>query len=219
MRRVLVGVVMMVDLLAAQVSISPPAQVTFDSVDFNNILRWTASSNDTDVRYHVQWKIYGAGEWKDVGHCQGILMHHCDVSSVTSELREFYYARLRASSSSGKSVWVLSPRFNPRWDTIISSPLLRLNATEKGIVVHVRTPQLLATKIQSSLLSRSLLYKIYLIQPSGKEEVFEEMICCSGKLLVTKVKHKSKYCLQVQTVNPLQRRSSARGPRKCITTL
>ncbi|XP_054654841.1 interleukin-22 receptor subunit alpha-2 [Dunckerocampus dactyliophorus] len=219
MNLLLVGVVLLVDLLAAQVSLSPPAQVTFESVDFNNILRWTASTDDSDRRYHVQWKIYGASEWKDVDHCHGIPMHHCDVSNVTSDLREWYYARLRASSSSSTSAWVLSPRFNPRWDTKISAPLLRLNVTERGIVVRVRTPPLLAGKIQSSLLYRSLLYRIYLVQPSGKEEVFEEIVCCAGKLLVTKVKHKSKYCLQVQTINRLQGRSSARGPRKCITTL
>ena len=46
----------------------------------------------------------------------------------------------------------------------ISSPVLRLNCTEEGIVVRLKPPRLLVQKMQSSLQ-----YKIYLKHSSGEE--------------------------------------------------
>lgn len=62
---------------------------------------------------------YGELDWLDVDDCQGIVKHQCDLSSVTSDTREWYYARVHATSLStgSKSAWVLSPRFSPRWDS------------------------------------------------------------------------------------------------------
>lgn len=61
---------------------------------------------------------YGEPEWLDVVNCQGIQNHHCDLSRVTSDPREWYYAKVHASSlPSSKSAWTLSPRFSPRWDS------------------------------------------------------------------------------------------------------
>ncbi|XP_077438611.1 interleukin-22 receptor subunit alpha-2 [Vanacampus margaritifer] len=200
---------------------APPAHVKFDSVDFKNVLRWMAPANSSDVRYSVQWKIYGDADWRDVDECQDIRELRCDLSRVTSDLREWYYARLRASSSSSSSsdsAWVLSPRFSPRWDTQISAPLLRLNASEQGIVARVRTPQAVAKKMQSSRLRTSLVYVVYVVDDAGKEEMFE-LLCCSGKIVVSKVKRKTKYCFQAQSVAQLQGHRSARGPAKCISTL
>ncbi|XP_061693177.1 interleukin-22 receptor subunit alpha-2 [Syngnathoides biaculeatus] len=205
--------------LTVPASSAPPTNVVFDSVDFKNVLRWTPPEKSNDARYDVQWKIYGDPEWRDADGCRGIRKLQCDLSGVTSDLREWYYARLRASSSSSRtSEWVLSPKFSPRWHTKISAPLLRLNVSDQGIVVHVRTPQPVAKKMERSRLGTNLIYKIFLINEVDKEEVFE-LLCCSGKLLVSKVKPKTKYCFQSQSVAELQGRSSARGPTKCITTL
>ncbi|XP_042337382.1 interleukin-22 receptor subunit alpha-2, partial [Plectropomus leopardus] len=108
---------------------------------------------------------YGEPQWLDVDGCQGIQKPQCDLSVVTSETREWYYARVHASSlPSSKSAWALSPRFSPRWDTKISSPILRLNLTEQGIVVRVRPSKLLVRRLHSSLQ-----YKIYLMHASGEE--------------------------------------------------
>uniref|UniRef100_A0A3Q3DKM0 Interleukin-22 receptor subunit alpha-2-like n=1 Tax=Hippocampus comes TaxID=109280 RepID=A0A3Q3DKM0_HIPCM len=196
-------------------SLAPPARIKFDSVDFKNVLRWMPPANSSNVHYDVQWKIYGDAKWRDADDCQGIRRLHCDLSGVTSDLREWYYARLRACSSSASSSWILSPRFSPQWDTQISAPQLRLNASEQGIKVRVRTPKALAKKMLSSHLRATLVYHVYVINEEGKE-VFE-LLCCSGKFVVSKVKHKTKYCFQAQSVAKLQGRRSARGPAKCVT--
>ncbi|XP_044070121.1 interleukin-22 receptor subunit alpha-2 [Siniperca chuatsi] len=219
MTRLLLGAVLLGNLgvcVTEQVpeKLAPPTQVKFDSVDYKNILRWTPPTNSTSLQYYIQWKIYGEAQWLDVDGCQGIQKHQCDLSAVTSDPREWYYARVHASSlPSSKSAWALSPRFSPRWDTKISPPVLKLNVTEQGIVVRVKPPRVLVRKMHSSLQ-----YKIYLIHTSGEEEVFE-MDCCSNKVTLNELKHKGKYCLQAQTMIPLQAKTSARGSVKCVTML
>ncbi|XP_029305715.1 interleukin-22 receptor subunit alpha-2 [Cottoperca gobio] len=219
MTRLLLGAVLLGNLgvcVPAQVPemLAPPTQVRFDSVDYKHIVNWTPPTNSSSLLYYIQWKIYGEPEWLDVVGCQGIQKPQCDLSVVTSDIREWYYARVHAASlPSSKSAWALSPRFSPRWDTKISSPVLRLNVTEQGIVVRVKPPRLLVRKMHSSLH-----YKIYLIHSSGEEEEFD-MDCCSNKLPLKKLQHKAKYCLQAQTMIPLQAKSSARSSVKCVTTL
>ncbi|XP_029376973.1 interleukin-22 receptor subunit alpha-2 [Echeneis naucrates] len=194
--------------------LAPPAQVRFESLDYKNILHWTPSTNKTSVHYYVQWKIYGEPQWVDADGCQGIQKRQCDLSNVTSDLREWYYARVHASSSpSSQSAWALSPRFSPRWDTKLSPPVMRLNVTEQRIVVRVRAPQLLVQKMHSKLL-----YKIYLIHNSGEEEVFE-MNHSSNRLSLKELSHKAEYCLQAQTMIASQAKTSARSILKCVTIL
>ncbi|XP_077470140.1 interleukin-22 receptor subunit alpha-2 [Stigmatopora argus] len=194
-----------------------PADVKFDSVDFKDVLRWTPPADHADLRYDVQWKIYGTAEWSDAAQCQGIREPSCDLSAVTSDPREWYYARLRASSPpSWTSQWVLSPRFSPRLDTKISAPPLRLNVSERGILVIVETPPTLARKLHASRLRAHLVYNIYLLEQEGRQEEVFKVACCSGTLLLSKVKRKIKYCFRSQSVSPRLGFESARGPAKCI---
>ncbi|TKS85806.1 Interleukin-20 receptor subunit alpha [Collichthys lucidus] len=138
MNRLLLGAVLLENLsvtVQVPMMLAPPTNVRFNSLDYKNILVWTPPTNSTTLQYYVQWKIYGEAQWLDVKGCQGIHRHHCDLSAVTSDTREWYYARVHASSlPASKSNWALSPRFSPRWDTVISPPVLRLNVTEEGIV-------------------------------------------------------------------------------------
>ncbi|KAG8000228.1 Interleukin-22 receptor subunit alpha-2 [Nibea albiflora] len=140
---------------------------------------------------------YGEPQWLDVKGCQGIQRQHCDLSSVTSETREWYYARVHASSP---------PASNP--------PVLRLNVTEEGIVVRVKPPKPNVRKMHSSLQ-----YKIYLIHTSGEEEVYTLDCCSTNKLLLKELNQRAVYCLQAQTVILLQAKTSARGSLKCVSTL
>uniref|UniRef100_A0A667Z8D9 Interleukin 22 receptor, alpha 2 n=1 Tax=Myripristis murdjan TaxID=586833 RepID=A0A667Z8D9_9TELE len=194
--------------------LAPPASVRFDSVDYKNVLRWIPQPNSTSLQFYVQWKIYGEPQWLDVASCQGIQKHHCDLSALTSDPREWYYGRVHASSrNASKSAWALSPRFSSRWDTKISPPALKLNATKQGIMVRVKPPRSLVQKMNSRLY-----FKIFLIHASGEEEVYE-MDCCSKHLLLKELKQKTTYCVQAQTLIHLQGKSSARSPPKCTSTL
>ncbi|KAM6916191.1 interleukin-22 receptor subunit alpha-2 [Xenentodon cancila] len=215
MTRLLLGAVLLGWLglcISGQETLAPPAQVRFDSRDYKNVLHWTPPTNRTSLLYSVQWKIYGEQEWLNVDACQEIMKHQCDLSSVTSDSREWYYARVRAShvTSCSNSGWALSPRFSPRWDTKISPPSLRLNSSKKSIVVQVKPPRALVRKMHSSLH-----FKIFIIHASGEEEVLD-VDCCSGRLTLSDLKRRATYCLQAQTVIPLQAKSSARSAVTCI---
>ncbi|XP_056148328.1 interleukin-22 receptor subunit alpha-2 [Lampris incognitus] len=213
----LLGATLLGNLLvcfAAQVSafLVPPAMVKFDSVDYKNVLRWTPSSNDTSLQYYVQWKIYGEAQWQDVEGCQGIGTTYCDLSVETSDAREWYYSRVHASSllAASKSAWAMSRRFSPRSETKISPPRLRPHVVEKGIVVDVKPPHSLK-KMQ-----KKLWYKIYLIHATGEEDLFE---ICSQQLVINKLSSGTEYCLQVQTLIPLQGKTSVRSSLRCATPL
>ncbi|TMS04217.1 Interleukin-22 receptor subunit alpha-2 [Larimichthys crocea] len=226
MNRLLLGAVLLENLsvtVQVPVMLAPPTKVRFNSLDYKNILVWTPPTNSTypavlrpveDVSVEILCYNYGEPQWLDVKGCQGIQRHHCDLSAVTSDTREWYYARVHASSlPASKSDWALSPRFSPRWDTVISPPVLRLNVTEEGIVVRVKPPKPNVRKMHSSLQ-----YKIYLIHTSGEEEVYK-LDCCSNKLPLKELNQKAVYCLQAQTIILLQAKSSARGSLKCVSTL
>ncbi|XP_068424732.1 interleukin-22 receptor subunit alpha-2 [Clinocottus analis] len=217
MTQLLLGAALLGNLgvcVTAQAMLAPPTQVRFASVDYKNIVHWTPPTHRSSLQFYVQWKIYGEPEWLDVDGCQGTQKPQCDLSAVTSDPREWYYARVHASSRpSNKSAWALTPRFSPRWDTKISSPVLRLNLTKQGIVVRVKPPRQLVRKMHSHLH-----YEIYLQHTSGQEEVFT-LDCCSHKLTLKQLTHKGKYCLQAQTMIPQQARSSARSAVKCVTML
>ncbi|KAK7902051.1 hypothetical protein WMY93_018820 [Mugilogobius chulae] len=208
MRAVLCGAVLLGTIqvcFTQQVSLLPPVRLRFDSVDYKTTAVWNPPSNSSSLKYYL-WRASLA----DVHHCQGIEKPRCDLSEVTSDITEWYYARVQATSSDDKSPWTISRRFSPRWDSKISPPLLRLNTTEKGIVVRVKPPRSQVRKNH-----RDLFYKIYVMRENGEEEELK-MDCCFHKLSVKHVKSKAKYCFQAQTILPLQARNSRRSETKCI---
>ncbi|CAL8254739.1 unnamed protein product [Lota lota] len=201
--------------LTAQGLLAAPVDLRFDSVDFKTVFHWNPPLSDATLNYSVQWKIYGDSQWLQVKGCQGIQSLHCDLSRVTSNSREWYYARVHASSTllASRSAWALSRRFNPSWDTIISPPTLNLALTSGGIVVRLRPPPALVRKLHKKLCCR-----IHLRHSSGKEDRIE-MKSCSKELVLDHLSAGTRYCLQAQSVVCLKGKSSATTPPICVTTL
>ncbi|XP_038152073.1 interleukin-22 receptor subunit alpha-2 [Cyprinodon tularosa] len=199
--------------VTAQEMLTPPGQVKFTSINYRNVLHWVAPTNSTSLHYNVQYKIYGEMDWLKVSSCQGIRRHKCDLSNVTSDTTEWYYAQVQATSvaSSSKSAWALSPRFSPRWDTKISPPDVKINSSKQGIVIQVKAARLLVHKMHSSVE-----YKVYVLH-NGKEDMYD-ITCCSHKLTLTKLNPKTQYCVQAETVIFRHMKSSDRSSAKCITT-
>uniref|UniRef100_A0A3B5M9P2 Interleukin 22 receptor, alpha 2 n=1 Tax=Xiphophorus couchianus TaxID=32473 RepID=A0A3B5M9P2_9TELE len=176
--------------------LAPPGQVRFESTDFKNILHWAAPTNSSCLQYHVQYKIYGELDWLNVSNCQGIQRHHCDLSAATSDVREWYYARVRVSCAATAKV---------------RPPSVRLNSSKQGLVVQVKASRVLMRKVHNGVDNN-----IYVVHPGGKEEVYE--VASGSKLTLTELKPRTHYCVQAQTVIPRHMRSSDRSTAKCITT-
>ncbi|XP_024152531.1 interleukin-22 receptor subunit alpha-2 [Oryzias melastigma] len=200
--------------ISGQEVLAPPTQVRFNSTDFKNIVVWTPPTIQSSLQYYVQWKIYGEQEWLDVASCQGIPEPQCDLSRVTSEASEWYYARVHAASaaSGSRSAWALSSRFSPRWETKISPPVLKLSITKRNHVqVHVRPPRALLRKMRANLF-----FTVFVINAGGEETEYD-VDSSSNRLTLPKLKHKAKFCIQAQTILFPHSKSSARSPEKCIT--
>ncbi|CAL8298942.1 unnamed protein product [Merluccius merluccius] len=200
--------------LTAPGLLSSPVALRLDSVDYKNVLHWAPPLSNTTLTYSVQWKIYGESMWVEVQGCQEIQSLQCDLSRVTSRSREWYYARVHASSllPASHSAWAFSRRFSPRWDTKISPPTLNLTVTDQGIVVHLKPPAALVQKLHKKLCCR-----IHLRHGSGEEDQYERK-SCTKELALAQLSAGTTYCFQAQTVVCLQGKSSTRGPLRCVTT-
>ncbi|KAM9727883.1 interleukin-22 receptor subunit alpha-2 [Menidia menidia] len=215
MSRLLLGAALLGSLSirgTAQELLEPPARVRFDSTDYRNILHWTPSNASSSLLFNVQWKIYGESQWLDAKSCQGIPKPQCDLSSVTSDTREWYYARVSSVAPGGRSAWGLSPRFSPRWNTKISPPGLKLSVSKQGIVVHVKPARALARKMRTELH-----HNVFITPTEGEEELIH-MDCCSHKLTLTHLRPGARYCLRAQSLVPRHVKSSAPSPPACLTT-
>uniref|UniRef100_A0A672JJ20 Interleukin 22 receptor, alpha 2 n=1 Tax=Salarias fasciatus TaxID=181472 RepID=A0A672JJ20_SALFA len=193
MTALLLGAALLLGSLEDCQMLAPPAPVRFHSVDYKNVLHWSPPNNGSSLQYHVQWKIYGEPEWLDVDRCQGVQRLDCDLSGVTSDPREWYYARVPQCECPA---------------AIISPPGLRVNFTERGIMVRVNPPRMHVRRMRNLLR-----YKIYIIPSSGEE------VRLFLNLTLKDLHHNSKYCLQAQTVIPTQTKSSARSRLQCGTTV
>lgn len=197
--------------------------MSFISLDYRNVLQWNPpAGSNSSLLYYVQWKIYGEKQWSDVDGCQGISTLTCDLSQVTSEPREWYYAQVHAARPGNQSPWVLSPRFNPSWETSVSAPIMRSKVREQSIVVQLRPPRSPPRRANGRRISMAklqrLTYKVYLRHSDEKEEVFE-IDGCSKQLVIPNLSPRTRYCLQAQTLQPLLGRSSPRSPTQCVATL
>uniref|UniRef100_A0A3B3U221 Interleukin-20 receptor subunit alpha-like n=1 Tax=Poecilia latipinna TaxID=48699 RepID=A0A3B3U221_9TELE len=177
--------------------LAPPGQVKFESIDYKNSLHWAAPTNSSCLQYYVQYKIYGELDWLNASNCQGIHRHHCNLSGATSDVREWYYARVRLT------VYVSAAKISP--------PTVKLNLSKQGVVVQVKASRVLMRKVHNGVDNN-----IYVVHPGGKEEVYE--VASGSRLTLTELKPRTRYCVQAQTVVPRHMKSSDRSTAECITT-
>ncbi|XP_024243930.1 interleukin-22 receptor subunit alpha-2 [Oncorhynchus tshawytscha] len=200
-----------------------PQEVKFHSLDYRNVLHWKQHANSTNnQQYFVQWKVYGEKQWTNAKECHGISRLLCDLSKETSNSREWYYARVHAAHSGTQSPWVISARFNPKWETSVSPPTMKLHVTEKGIVVRLKPPRSPHRRPNGSWISvrrlQRMSFTIHLMQSDVEEETFE-MEGCAKQLLISDLSPGTTYCLTAESRLHLLGRRSTRSPRACITTL
>ncbi|XP_061089244.1 interleukin-22 receptor subunit alpha-2 [Conger conger] len=200
-----------------------PQDVKFHSVDYRNVLHWKPNALfSSEQKYFVQYKIYGDKHWINVTHCQGIRQYLCDLSEETADAREYYYARVQAALPGVRSSWVLSSRFNPHWQTSLSLPKLKLEATEQGIVVQLRAPSSPNMRKKDSCVSirkwQRLIYRIYVTCDDIVQEE-HSMEGCVTELLIADLRPRTPCCFQAEVQTQRLGRTSAKGKKSCITTV
>ncbi|XP_041068102.1 uncharacterized protein LOC121291107 isoform X3 [Carcharodon carcharias] len=130
----------------ASIELSEPTGVQFDSVNFNNTLRWTQKGSQQTV-YDVEYRIYGETKWKNKTECHHITAHYCDLTNEIVQDNNWYYARVMAISKNANSTWSLSERFCPldksylSFSAIIGAPAVEYTAGNRSITVFMHLPQ------------------------------------------------------------------------------
>lgn len=137
-----------------------PTNVTFNSVNLRNILKWS-SGKDTpaDTKYRVRYITYGGKHWRPVLHCTDITRTWCDLSEETSDLEDGYYAKVRAVSRKSHSEWVWTHRkFEPKSDTEFGPPHVSVEVDDKHVVVTIEGPMRYLTHNKTPQVSMATVY-------------------------------------------------------------
>ncbi|KAM9000672.1 interleukin-22 receptor subunit alpha-2-like [Sarcophilus harrisii] len=119
-----------------------PLKVEFQSLNLQSILHWYPGSafNPSNTVYFVQYKIYGESQWKTKEECWGIRELFCDLTNEMSDVKESYYARVKAVSAGIHMNWSTTKRFNPWWETKIGAPSLKMIQSNKSIQLILQAP-------------------------------------------------------------------------------
>ncbi|XP_048414199.1 interleukin-22 receptor subunit alpha-1-like [Stegostoma tigrinum] len=124
----------------ALITLPEPTRVKFESVNFNNTLRWTQKGPPETV-YDVEYCIYGDKVWKNKPECHHITVQYCDLTNEIVQENNWYYARVMAISKNINSTWSLSERFCPLDKTIIGPPAVEYTAGDRFITIQIHPPQ------------------------------------------------------------------------------
>ncbi|XP_073524445.1 interleukin-10 receptor subunit beta-like isoform X2 [Phyllobates terribilis] len=114
-----------------------PNNVTMESVNFRNILRWNRPADlGNNVKYSVQYKmdlISNRDHYKNI--CKRTHKQQCDSSIITYKS----YVRVRTELNSKKSDWV-TIHFDPDNQTIIGAPKTKVSSRSRYLDISFEGP-------------------------------------------------------------------------------
>ncbi|XP_067862774.1 interleukin-22 receptor subunit alpha-1-like [Heptranchias perlo] len=184
----------------ALIKLPEPNGVLFDSVNFNNTLRWTQNGRQPDeIVYDVQYRIYGEKIWRNKPECHHSTAHSCDLTNEIVQENDWYYARVMAVLKNTNSTWALSERFCPLEKTIIGAPAVEYTAGIRSITILVNLPRVPPKEgVQRSIedIFAVIEYEVHLNQ-SLNEMVFYASNK-SGYFKIELLEPNTKYCATVQ---------------------
>ncbi|XP_078423603.1 uncharacterized protein LOC144696135 isoform X1 [Cetorhinus maximus] len=183
----------------ASIELSEPTGVQFDSVNFNNTLRWTQKGSQQTV-YDVEYRVYGETIWENKPECHHIAAHYCDLTNEIVQENNWYYARVMAILKNANSTWSLSERFCPLDETIIGAPAVDYTAGDRSITILVHLPQVAPRKGGRRSIKDifdAIEYEVQLNQPLTNKMVFNSLNE-SAYLKIESLEPNTNYCAKVQ---------------------
>ncbi|CAN2387593.1 hypothetical protein PRIEUP_LOCUS11912 [Pristimantis euphronides] len=116
--------------------IPAPTNVTMDSVNFRNLLRWNQSAGlEGDVIYTVQYKLDVESNRVDYQTVCITREQQCDSSVIEYKS----YVRVNAQLHANESEWV-TIHFDPYNQTIIGPPKLRVSSRSGYLDISIKGP-------------------------------------------------------------------------------
>ncbi|XP_030012839.1 interferon lambda receptor 1 [Sphaeramia orbicularis] len=171
--------------------------VSFNSRNFNNILRWRPAKPDfpgQKVLYSVRYKNY-SGEYQTKKECQNITELYCDLTAETPSGHDIQYiAKVLANGRCHGH----TTRFKPRAQTILGPPTLFIKPTRSSLYINVTLPlgpkgvSLVDIFKNSKKGPRETIidYHLKITDPSWAAQDLENT---TGQFFIS-VKHNQKYC-------------------------
>ncbi|XP_037541044.1 interleukin-20 receptor subunit alpha [Nematolebias whitei] len=134
---------------AVSTSQPKPIKVRFSSVNLRNVLHWLPGNDSLDTKFTVQYAVYGkpiknaegkSEIWRPVQECRKITRTWCDLSNETKAEEQGYFARVRAIGSQSSSTWVVTPRFDPKSETVFGAPEVSVEIENNSAIISLKGP-------------------------------------------------------------------------------
>uniref|UniRef100_UPI00398F4922 uncharacterized protein n=1 Tax=Pristiophorus japonicus TaxID=55135 RepID=UPI00398F4922 len=190
----------------ASIKLPEPNWVLFDSVNFNNTLRWS-QKGPRETMYDVEYLIYGEKIWKNKPECHHITAHYCDLTNEIAQENNWYYARVMAVSKNTNSTWALSERFCPLdksdyvpLSAVIGAPAVKYTAGVRSMSIWVDLPRVPPKEgVQRSIedIFAVIEYEVQLNKSLTNKMVFYALNK-SGYLKIKSLEPHTKYCASVE---------------------
>lgn len=177
-----------------------PTNVTIDSLNLKNILRWNSPAGfteDEDVTYTVQYKL----NYKNVKMYNDVCVTrylHCDLTLLTYE----FHARVQAAVGDKHSDWV-TIQFEPYSQTVIGPPEIHVSSRFGYLDISISGPYLQSNRENGSIKQKygEILYRLQYWKEDDPANVLAVNTSQSSETL-TNLEPRTSYCLKVQVYIP-----------------
>ncbi|XP_018420643.1 PREDICTED: interleukin-10 receptor subunit beta-like [Nanorana parkeri] len=193
-----------------------PTNVTIDSVNFKNILRWNPPpgfTEDEDVKYTVQYQLdfIKRSEYSAVCVTQHL---QCDLTYITYR----FYARVSAAVGDNQSDWV-TIHFDPYLETVIGPPEVVVSPRFGHLDISMSGPYLESNSEKGSIKEKygELIYRLLYWNEEDPSNVLGLNTSQSSETLAT-LEPWSSYCLKVQAYFPENEKEGQFSPIFCEKT-
>ncbi|XP_039602403.1 interferon alpha/beta receptor 2-like [Polypterus senegalus] len=128
-------------ITVARGSLPAPANVYFDSHNFEHVLRWhPGTGTPAGTQYRVQYRREG-NNWSLVGDCLNVTyVPECNLTGRLENM-EYYKARVQAFNETHQSNWKHSVAFQPVSETILGPPSVTLSGCGNCLLLNMSSPR------------------------------------------------------------------------------
>ncbi|XP_051951218.1 interleukin-20 receptor subunit alpha isoform X2 [Xyrauchen texanus] len=204
--------------------------VHFYSLNLRTMVKWTPGDGALNgTLYTVEYAIYGDAEasnseqvrWRRVEQCTSVTQTECDVSWETDDLKEEYYARVRAVSPHTQSLWTESEtRFRPMFDTIFGPPLVEVTVVQNYVDIIIKGP---FRKTKRAKKEKSLWkifpHMIYTVSVyNNKSKHTQNFLQKNGSLTLGPLEFSTHLCVVVQAQSQTFPLASKPSEQTCVET-
>uniref|UniRef100_A0A8C9Q6A2 Interleukin-20 receptor subunit alpha n=1 Tax=Spermophilus dauricus TaxID=99837 RepID=A0A8C9Q6A2_SPEDA len=201
-----------------------PTNITFLSINMKNVLQWNPPEDlqGIEVRYTVQYFIYGQKKWLNKSECRNINRTYCDLSAETSDYEHQYYAKVKAIWGKNCSKWTETGRFYPFLETQIGPPEVALTTDEKSISIVLTAPEKWKRNPEDRTVSMQQIYsnlKYNVSVYNTKSKRMWSQCVTNHTLVLSWLEPNTLYCVHVESFVPGPPRCIRPSQKQCVSTL